>query len=245
MTRLQFVAGLFVTGCMAMAGGMMATFMLHSEKPVHAQEGKAGMVEATEFRLVDAKGNPRASMSTDEKGAVTLTFFDKDLKPRMQLGADGDQAALTFLDAAGTPRYLVCQQNKDNNVLITFQDAKGQPRYLQSLTSEGVGLLSIRGPKEQDFVTLMAGGDSGSTLILQDPDNKAQAVLLAGKAQTSLTLDRGKASFLGASLEGGQSVLGLSHDGKLRLRAMTGADGAPEYMTLNDKREATWRSSGK
>jgi hypothetical protein len=227
---------------MALAGGMLATFLVKNSRPVHAQEGKGGLVEATEFRLLDAKGNPRASMSTDEKGAVTLTFFDKNLKPRMQIGADGNQAAMTFLDASGTPRYLVCQQNKDNNVLITFQDAKGQPRYLQSLTSEGVALLSMRGAKEQDYVTLMAGGDAGSTLILQEPDHKAQAVLLAGKAQSSLTLDRGKASFLGASLEGGQSVLGLSHDGKLRLRAMTGADGSPEYMTLNDKREAVWRS---
>ncbi|MBX3475858.1 MAG: hypothetical protein KF754_15920 [Planctomycetes bacterium] len=242
MTRLQFVAGLFVTGLMAMAGGVLATFMLHSPTPIQAQPGNPGKVEATEFRLVDAKGNPRASMSTSEKGAVTLTFFDKDLKPRMQLGADGDQASLTFLDASGTPRYLVCQQNKDNNVLITFQDAKGQARYMQSLSSDGTGLLSIRGPKEQDYVTLMAGSESGASLILQDPDNKAQAVLLAGKAQTSLTLDRGKASLLAASLEGGQSVLGLSYESKLRLRAMTGADGSPEYMTLNDKREAVWRS---
>jgi len=242
MTRLQFVAGLFVTGFMAMAGGVMATFMLQGNQPVHAQEEKAGRVEATEFRLLDDKGNVRASMGTADNGSVTLTFFDKDLKPRMQIGADGEQASMSFLDGEGTPRYIVAQRNKGNDVMVTFQDSKGKPRYLQSLTKEGAGLLAIRGEKEQNYVTLMGGGGSPSTVIVADPDSKASAVLLASKAQSSLTVECDKASLLAATLEGGQSVMGLSHDGKLRLRAMTGADGTPEYMTLNEKREAVWRN---
>ncbi len=123
----------------AMAGGVMATFMLQGNQPVHAQEEKAGRVEATEFRLLDDKGNVRASMGTADNGSVTLTFFDKDLKPRMQIGADGEQASMSFLDGEGTPRYIVAQRNKGNDVMVTFQDSKGKPRYIQSLTKEGAG----------------------------------------------------------------------------------------------------------
>lgn len=287
MTRLQFVAGLFVTGCMALAGGMLATFMLQSGKPVHAQEEKAGTVTASEFRLVDAKGNPRAAMSTNDKGAVLLTFFDKDLKPRMQLGADGDQASLSFLDGEGTPRYLVAQTNKDNNVLITFQDAKGRPRYLQSLDAEGAAMLAFRGPKEEDLLNLLAGPGKASSLILNDPGSKQNVLMFAGEGQSTLILQGAKSNLLQTSMETGavatamsqgkvvrqrtamseagvpeflmndkagkygillglteedQSIFGLAKDGKLRVRAMTGADGTPELILLNEKKEATWRA---
>lgn len=244
MTRFQYVAGLFVVSTMAMAGGALATFLMQKAQPVHAQE-EAGVITGKEIRLVDAKGNPRALLDTGEDGSVRFTMFDKDQKPRLQLGADAEQASISFLDGAGTPRYLVAQRNKGNDVLVTFLDAKGRTRYIQSLTSEGASLLAFQGPKEEQIMTLMGGGDAPATLILGDPASKAQAVLLASKDQTSLSLDAKDSSVLNAALGSGQAVLGLSHDGKLRVRAMAGADGTPEIITLNEKKEATWRAGTK
>jgi hypothetical protein len=47
---------------------------------------------------------------------------------------------------------------------------------------------------------------------------------------------------LNAVLGDGRPVFALSKAEKLRLRALLAADGEPEFMFLNDKRESTWRA---
>ncbi|MCC6465930.1 MAG: hypothetical protein IT463_11375, partial [Planctomycetes bacterium] len=136
MKCMQKFAGLAVLGVAGVCGSAGATWLMQSE-PVQAQEGDKDVLTAREFHLVDDKGVPRMMFDIGDDGSARITMMDANLKPRLQLGVDGEQASCAFLDDKGTPRYVVAHRNKDNNVLITFADAKGTPRLLQSLTDDG------------------------------------------------------------------------------------------------------------
>jgi hypothetical protein len=96
-------------------------------------------VRARQIILVDAKGNERASLVTDNTGSVFLVMADEAGKARVNLSINNDGPALTFLDASGQSRTIlgsttvVPSHINDNGIAevapsssIVFFDSKGK-----------------------------------------------------------------------------------------------------------------------
>ncbi len=64
-------------------------------------------VRARHFVLVDDKGKERASLVSDNTGAVFLVMYDKAGKARVNLSVGNDAPALTFLDRSGQARTIL------------------------------------------------------------------------------------------------------------------------------------------
>ncbi|MCB9893465.1 MAG: hypothetical protein H6839_03340 [Planctomycetes bacterium] len=241
MNRNQFLIAMAVMGVMSMAGSFLAVYALQSDKPLNAQEGAAaGVVKATAFELVDKDGNSRASLSIGDDNGVQLTMLDDKGNGRLQLNSGGDRAYLALLDRKGNMRYLVGQD--DTSTMQTFNDGKGKSRIIQQFEDDGNILFSFLNAEGKASMTLLAGKEQASTLILADPTGKNTVTMFAKDDQSSLQLEAGNGSLLNAVLGDGRPVYALSKDSKLRLRGMLGEDGTPEFIFLNDKKEAVWRA---
>ena len=246
MTRMQFGLALAVMGMMSLAGSFAAVAMLHSGAPLQAQPvdpeaAKPGKVTASEFNLVDANGNVRAVLDVGENGEARFTLLDAAGNGRVQMNSGGDRSFMALLDNSQTLRYVV-GQDKDGSVIQAFSDSKGRKRMVQSLTNDTDTLFGMMNEKGASAMTLMAGPKQASTLLLTDQTGKNAATLFAKDDQTSLSLVCGDGQLLNAVLGDGRPVFALSKAEKLRLRALLAADGEPEFMFLNDKRESTWRA---
>ncbi|MCA8915102.1 MAG: hypothetical protein KDB90_06785 [Planctomycetes bacterium] len=242
MNRNQFLIAMAVMGVMSMAGSFLAVYVLQSEKPLNAQEGEAaGVVKATAFELVDKDGKSRASLSIGDDNGVQLTMLDDKGNGRLQLNSGGERAYLALLDRKGNMRYLVGQD--DTSTMQTFNDAKGKSRILQQFQDDGNVLFSFVKEDGEASMTLLAGKEQASTLILSDPTGKNTVTMFAKDDQSSLQLEAGGGNLLNAVLGDGRPIFALTKDKHLRLRGMLGDDGTPEFIFLNDKKEAIWRAN--
>lgn len=227
-----------VMGVCSLLGSFIAVHTMHGE-PAQAQEGKAGAIKATEFSLVDKNGRVLIYMDGDEEGG-RLSMLDVNGKVRMQASC-GTNARISLLDDKGNPRYTVTQE-ADGSVMEFYADAKGKHRFVTSSKAGGEVMLMMGGPEGEQYVTLMAGPKEPTTLLMNSGGGKGQAMLFARDDQATMQLSCNKGQVLTAVLEDGRPVMALSKDDNLRLRAMLGEKGDPEFIFLNDKREATWRA---
>jgi len=239
MNRTQFAVSLAVMGLMSLIGSFVAVYALQGA-PVQAQEDGAGVVKGTEFVLVDKKGNTRASLDLSDENEVRFTLIDSEGKGRVQLSSGGERAYIALLDRNQQIRYLVGQD--DTTVMETMLDAKGKNRVISQFQDSGETLLAFNGADGNNLMTLMGGPKAASTLLLKDPTGKNGVTLFAKDDQSSLQLEAGDGSLLSAVLGDGRPVFALSKAEKLRLRALLAEDGTPEFIFLNDKKEATWRA---
>ncbi|MBX3460275.1 MAG: hypothetical protein KF696_10010 [Planctomycetes bacterium] len=239
MTTFQYFAGLAFTGVMALTGGFAANLVMQPATPVSAQEAP-GIVRGSEFRLVGKNGKEVGLLDIDSDGGGRISLLDGNGKVRVQVAAGGKKAFVTLLDDAGTIRYLVGQDNQ-GEVMQAFADKKGSNRNITSVKSSGETLFALLGPKGENSATLLGDPAGASTLMLTSPDGKNKLVTYARNDQTAIQLNAGDGELLNAVLGDGRPVAALTKAEKLRLRSMLGADGTPELIFLNDKREATWR----
>jgi hypothetical protein len=240
---MQFVSCLAAMAVMSLAGSFIAVFVLQSDNPVQAQAGAAGVVRGTQFVLVDKKGAERARLDIGDEGGVRFTMLDNKGKARVQLNSGGDTAFFQLLDRNGVPRYLVGQG--DDVVLQTFTDTKGENRAMQQFKDNGQTLFAFNGPGKKNLMTLMASPKDASTLILTDPTGKNQLTMFAKDDQTSMKLSAGDGSLLASTLGDGRPLIALSKADHLRMRQLLGKEGDPEFIFLNDKRQAVWRAGAK
>jgi hypothetical protein len=171
MNRMQFGLALAVMATMSLAGSFAAVMMLNSGVPLQAQPAdaeaaKPGKVTATEFNLVDAKGNSRAVLDFDDDGDARFTLLDTDGNARVQLNSGGDRSYVALLDKNGVVRYTVAQ-DKDNSVLQTFLDSKGRNRMIQSLSNDSDMLLGMINDKGAD-----GGRQAGLNADSRGPDGQ-------------------------------------------------------------------------
>ncbi|MBZ0137664.1 MAG: hypothetical protein K8I27_14965 [Planctomycetes bacterium] len=239
MNRMQFMLSLGFMGMMSLVGSFIAVFALQGE-PVQAQKDAAGPVRGTEFQLVDKDGNVRADLSLDDDGEVMFTMTDTGGKGRVQLNSGGKRAYMALLDDKGMVRYIVGQD--DTTVMQTFADGKGNNRMIQSFKNSGELVMSFIDPEGEALMSLTAGPEAASTLILTDPTGKNRVTMFAKDDQSSLNMNAGDGNFLAAVLGDGRPVFALSKAEKLRLRAMLKENGEPEFMFLNEERESTWKA---
>ncbi|MCB9935976.1 MAG: hypothetical protein H6840_09810 [Planctomycetes bacterium] len=240
MNRTQFALSLAVMGLMSLVGSFVAVYALQGA-PVQAQKEEAAeVVKGGGFVLVDKKGNPRASLDIGDDNEVRFTLIDSEGKGRVQLNSGGERAYIALLDRSQQIRYLVGQD--DSMVMETYLDAKGKNRMISQFKDGGQSLFSFNSEAGENLMSLMAGPKDASTLLLKDPTGKNGVTVFAKDDQATMQLDCGGGSILSAVLGDGRPVFALSKADKLRLRAMLGEDGTPEFIFLNDKKEATWRA---
>ncbi len=222
MSGKQFLVALMVMGCMAAGGAFAAVAVFMDMRSANAAPGDT--LRASALEIVDAKGKVRARLASEANGDV----------------------ALRLLDAEGAKRAEFAYLAGKDRLVLKFLDAKGGERWLSALTSKNECLLAFAGAGKAKFLTLLAGPELASSVLLQDPQSKRALTAFAGRGQSTLQLSdaQGRMGLLGSVIKDGRSVLGLAKDGKLRLRAMTTEDTTPEIKFLDDQRKATW-SAGK
>lgn len=240
MTTVQYVAGLAFTGLMALTGGFAANLVMQAPEPVNAQEAP-GIVRGTEFRLVNKDGKEIGLLDADKEGGGRISLLDAKGKVRVQVAAGGKKAFIALLDDKATIRYLVGQDN-DGEVMQTFADSKGGNRNITSVKSSGETLFALLGPTGKNCAAMVGDPAGASTLMLTSPDGKNKLVAFAKDDQTALQLNAGDGELLSAVLGDGRPLIALNKAEKLRLRTLLAADGTPELIFLNEKREATWRA---
>lgn len=240
MNGKQFAIALAVMAITAAAGGFSAVGVFLDVAPAQADDSK--VVQASRFDLVDAKGNRRAVLKINADGSPTFALYDPTGRSRVQLGANNDAGMVSLLDAKGTPRAVLAQTESNDRVTMIYSDRAGNERWLSALTKGGDGMLSFVGPKHGKWMTLLAGPEQASSLLLTDPKSKQRVTTFAGRGQAAYQLSdaAGQGGFLAAVLKDGRSVFGLSKAGKLRLRAMTKEDGRPELLFYDENRKTVW-----
>ncbi|MBL9030873.1 MAG: hypothetical protein JNM80_04100 [Phycisphaerae bacterium] len=98
---------------------------------------RARVVEASEFRLVDAAGNVRGALSLTRHGPALVLFDDRG-QPRAELLAGAEGPGLTFADPKGLSR-LWLGVTKDAPRL-GMADAKGKSRAHLTVEKKGAAL---------------------------------------------------------------------------------------------------------
>lgn len=220
MSGKQFLVALLVMGCMAAGGAFAAVSVFMGMRSADAAPGDT--LRASALEIVDAQGKVRARLASEANGDV----------------------ALRLLDAAGAKRAEFAYLAGRDRLVLKYLDAKGGERWMSALTSKNECLLAFAGAGNAKYVTLLAGPEQASTLLLMDPKSKRNVTMFSGRDQSSLQLTdaQGRMGLLGSVIKDGRSVFGLAKDGKLRLRAMTTEDTTPEIKFLDDQRKATWEA---
>jgi len=223
MRALRFALALALMGVMSLGGGFLAVVLLLDTDAAQAGAPADTVLRASALEIVDSDGVVRA-----------------------RIGTKGGDSLLALYDEKGTRRYRAVYERSRDRVSVYLADNTGDDRYLLSHTKEGESLLSFLGEKDAKLMTILAGEEQASSLLLMDPKSKRQVTVFAGRGNTTMQLadEAGQAGWLASVVQDGRSVMALAKDGKLRIRAMTGADTTPELVFLDDKRNKTW-AAGK
>jgi hypothetical protein len=111
MRLLAFIAAIVTAGLLLMG---QAPSPIRRNTPAYRAEDQLpesaqvqDEVRGRQIILVDAKGNERASLVSDNSGAVFLVMYDKAGKSRVNLSVANDGPALTFFDPSGQARAIL------------------------------------------------------------------------------------------------------------------------------------------
>jgi len=82
------------------------------------------ILEAQQFRLVDASGRSRGGLTVPPDGSAGLALLDESGHTRAILDSDG----LTFLDGAGKVRVSIA--STPNGIGLILSDERGNSRFV-------------------------------------------------------------------------------------------------------------------
>jgi len=156
---------------------------------VMGQARTSRVVEASEFRLIDANGKTRARLTMSVAGGPTLTFFDtKDLPIA---GLDGGKEPSLFLTGWDSAAHILLRITKDsygldladkrpratlsvsnNSTGLDFWDEYGDPQATMSVdkSSGNITFRNARGKVSSQWVDSRT---TGASLVLYDKSEKA------------------------------------------------------------------------
>jgi len=246
MSRVRIAYQLLIVAVMSFVGGFVATRWSPPVSTAYAQ-AQPGALKTKGLQIVDGAGKVRAEITVGKTGEAELSLMDQNGNKRVQLMAQNDIGSVALIDAAGTHRYMASQIESKDQVQAHYSDKDGNERLLTAVTKQGDTLVAFTGPKNEKWMTLMAGPQQASTLILADPKTKQNIVTFAGRGQASMQISdaQGKGGMLTSVLGDGRSVWALSKEGKLRMRGMCKEDGSPELVFMNKERQKTWTAGQK
>ena len=162
MTRRQFVFLSVLTIISGLIGGAFSNWLLND--PVWAQGREAGLVTATEFRLVDDAGRTRALLSL-LRGRPRLIMLGETGEFQMELGID-----------------------QENSPALRFRDPDGKPRVRLALASSGAPDLSFMDRSGNDRSVLALSRDGAPALRMNDEAGRGRVALWQEKGQLGLAL---------------------------------------------------------
>jgi hypothetical protein len=117
-------------------GGVLGARLFYAE-PVLAQRGRGGVVEAEEFRLVNADGRASARLHLDANGRPALRLFDAHGEVRAVLGVlPNGNPHLALSDRNGQVRAALAVWS-DERVAVILSDGAGTPRAQVAAPSDG------------------------------------------------------------------------------------------------------------
>ncbi|GMW02679.1 MAG: hypothetical protein AMXMBFR84_38150 [Candidatus Hydrogenedentota bacterium] len=166
MSKTQFGITLVAAMSMSFLGGAVSIH-LFSATPVFAAAGSG--LEASEFRLIDADGNVRASLGVDSGNNVRLTMSDANQITRIWTGITAQGTAMFNLrDAKGESRIFL--QVDEKEPLLSMRDAQDKGRvFLQVTNDEPLFNLRDKNDKGRFFVKV---DDQGPIMWFHDEDGK-------------------------------------------------------------------------
>jgi predicted lipoprotein with Yx(FWY)xxD motif len=126
MSRSQYVGALAVIAVAAFMGGIVAVRVMDGTA-CHAQ-GASKVIEATEFRLVDAKGQTVGTFMADTDGPL-LALYDNSPKqkhrPRLCLGANREATTVGLYGGSGEDGRPSLNLSATENTCSIFIMEKG------------------------------------------------------------------------------------------------------------------------
>ncbi|MBI3697213.1 MAG: hypothetical protein HY238_20555 [Acidobacteria bacterium] len=141
----------------AAAGGMLggaAAVRLLVGTPVLAQEKRAKVIEAEEFRLVESDGKPCGRFHVDKSGRPALFLFDKHGEVRAVLGVMPN----------GSPH-------------LALSDKDGKVRVALAVWPDERSGLFVSDKKDTPRATVAVLADGKPSLFTSDQDGKIRSVL--------------------------------------------------------------------
>lgn len=147
------------------------------------------VVEASEFRLIDANGKTRARLTVGAGGGPTLTFFDtKDLPIA---GLDGGKEPSLFLTGWDSAAHILLRITKDsygldladkrpratlsvsnNSTGLDFWDEYGDPQATMSVDKSS-GNITFRNAQGKVSSQWVDSRTRGASLVLYDKTERA------------------------------------------------------------------------
>ncbi len=180
------------------------------------------VVRAQTFELTDPAGKTRAWLGVSDDGTTLLKLLDKEGKPKVLVGSNGE---IKVLDAAGNARVTAGTVEGDYGIAVF--DSKGTIRADVRVDSEDNPLVTVRDS---------TGGERGTLLTLEDEpffilnDGKEDGAKLALHVEGSLPMlslwdTAGKARASYSLMEGGAPLLQMTNaDGKILAQISTGGE---------------------
>jgi len=139
--------------------------------------GRARVVEATEFRLIDSTGALRGTISADRTGAQLL-LKDSTGKNRARLRvADDGAPRLELLDRMERTR-LGLAVDKDGAASAQLEDDAAHPRVRLSAAADGSAHVEVSdGTKKRAALDVDADGTTGAAVFDADGSARVRAGL--------------------------------------------------------------------
>lgn len=265
MTRFQYLFGLAFAGANAMIGAFVAVLILQPVQ-MSAQAEPLANVKTRKFQLVDKTGSTLIEMGAGDDGGAKINLYDKDGKLRVQVSAGSTVSGVSILDSNKQPRFGVTYDQSEDVVAGVYADAKGRPRIRTLALGDGTPMLSFLDSKEDDTLTLAAGGDGGGLLSISGGGTELGAVARSDgdaaftiKRGTNLrykaeytkgfvvldTLDSdGNSGFTAGVTNDNRSLWFLRSGGKIRAYGEIDKSGAPKLELKDEAGKVTW-TAGK
>jgi len=225
MNSKQFLLTLSVAIISGFLGGALSVWFLMPPS-VLAQDGPQKLIEAQEFRVVDAEGQVKVLLNVLEDGNAnvvllgdtpTLSFWDQSLNDRLMIGIFPDQKpGLIISDKEGNKR-LTLGVGGEGAPFLTLQDKEGDK---SAELRVGVNIASViedmlwakiagREPRsKEEFVEphLILGDGEFSTVMTSSSVGILDLGSGTGSAKLSIAPEEGPS--LKIEGEAGSAVLG-------------------------------------
>jgi hypothetical protein len=140
--------------------------------------GPAGEVAATKFKLLDKKGELRASLEVGDLGEPAFRLVDSRGHTRLLVGLTADDSAsIIMMDEDGKPKIIASSPSGEGTPLIQVRD-KDQRSAIGLLVPRdrkkkegGFPTLSVWGEDRNPHVNLTLRPDYSGSMVFTDKSN--------------------------------------------------------------------------
>jgi len=188
------------------------------------------------LRLLDAEGQPRATLSGGKQTALVL--YDAEGQARVSTAAMEQESGLSIFDGEGRPQAKVAVAG-GRPALDLFEDGKRRVAVGVARGDAAAALLSEAGqPQAMMSVGRDSAGKETAAYALRDPNGNAQFVATARKEGTLLSLfdvkdEKSVSRMTITANEVGAGYFIKDAEGKLRMQLQM-SDGEPQFSLFDE-----------